>query len=138
MEAAAEAEAKGEDPQAAAEKVTGSAIHDTAAPVAGDVPVAAGTAADSTTTAAGTTATADAAAAEPGTSLAHHSSFSSSSSSTAASSSAPKKDVGQSAPAKGKAKLSPEQKAQLDALEKKRDEEKAKRCVSSMTSAEMR
>lgn len=125
MDAAAEAEAKGEDPQAAAEKVTGTSIHDTPAAAAGD-----GAAASSATGAASATTGSATAPVEPGTSLAHHSSFSSSSSNAASSSSTTKKDGSTAAvpaAAKGKAKLTPEQKAQLDALEKKRDEEKAKR-----------
>ncbi len=59
------------------------------------------------------------------TSLAHHSAFpaSSSSSSTGVS----KKDAHTGKDKKGKPKLSPEQKAQLDALEKKQEKEKKAR-----------
>ena len=61
-------------------------------------------------------------------SLAHHSSFSSQPSPSGSSSDLAKKEHGKDA-AKAKAKLSPEQKAQLEALEKKQDEDKKARWV---------
>ncbi|ORX36585.1 X-domain of DnaJ-containing-domain-containing protein [Kockovaella imperatae] len=65
---------------------------------------------------------------QSGSSLAHHSSFSSSNTPTPSASST---ELGKASPGpkdkKGKHKLSPEQKAQLDALEKKRDAEKSAR-----------
>ena len=64
---------------------------------------------------------------EPNTSLSHHSSFSQGSPAASGSKSElSKQEAGKDAK-KTKPKLTPEQKAQLDALEKKRDEEKEAR-----------
>lgn len=128
---AAEEEANG--PKGAAEG-TGTATApaaSTTAPVAGDNTAAA--------TSSGTAASTAASTAESNTALAHHSSFSSSektsgqatptATASGSSSHLAKKDDGASAAAtkKGKAKLSPEQKAKLDELERKQDEDKKRR-----------
>jgi hypothetical protein len=60
------------------------------------------------------------------TSLAHHSSFSSTATPTASTSDLSKKDP-QKKETKGKPKLTPEQRARLEALEKKQDDEKRQR-----------
>lgn len=67
---------------------------------------------------------------ETNTSLAHHSSISGSPSPSASGSKSDltKQETGKDGK-KGKPKLTPEQKAQLEALEKKRDDEKEARCV---------
>ncbi len=101
MEAAAEAEQGPKTRRRPLRKSLGSAIHDTAAHAADEVPAAAPVwwcYHSANHRRAGTAAAADAATTEPVTSLAHHSSFSSSSSSPVASSS--KKDAAQPAPAK--------------------------------------
>lgn len=64
-------------------------------------------------------------------SLAHHSSFSSQATPSGSSSDLSKKDQGKDAK-KTKPKLTPEQKAQLDALEAKREEQKKARSVESI------
>lgn len=66
---------------------------------------------------------------QTGTSLAHHSSFSSQPTPSGSSSDLTKKDQQGKDAKKVKPKLSPEQKAQLDALEAKRDEQKKARQV---------
>ncbi|KAK6910036.1 hypothetical protein I204_04957 [Kwoniella mangroviensis CBS 8886] len=107
--------------------------------VPGDAELAAAAAAGATTTAAseGTTVSPTAAAAaaeESNTSLAHHSSFSASASASGSASvsgsASGSVSVGGGSSGKdkkGKPKLTPEQKAQLEALEKKQEEEKKAR-----------
>jgi len=69
---------------------------------------------------------------EANSSLAHHSSFSQGSPSASGSKSdLTKPEAGKDAK-KTKPKITPEQKAKLDALEKKRDDEKEARCVESI------
>nr|XP_019011117.1 uncharacterized protein I206_04428 [Kwoniella pini CBS 10737]OCF49898.1 hypothetical protein I206_04428 [Kwoniella pini CBS 10737] len=114
--------------------------------VPGDAELAAAASAGATTTAAaeGTTINptpAAAAAEESNTSLAHHSSFSGSASGSAsgsvsASGSAPGSISAGGKDKKGKPKLTPEQKAKLDELEKKQEEEQLHRVdalVSKLT-----
>jgi hypothetical protein len=134
------AEGEGVDPSASGEAVPGEAS-------ATNVPAGTGVGSEAsingTTTASSAPFTAPAPSHLDGTlahqaeasntSLAHHSSFStpppgSASASTDQLSKKPgETQTGKDKDKKGKHKLSPEQKAQLDALEKKRDEEKQKR-----------
>ncbi|WVW83977.1 hypothetical protein I302_106000 [Kwoniella bestiolae CBS 10118] len=124
-------------PEERAEMEAAKEAGETDSSVPGDAELAAAAAAGATTIAAseGTTVnpTAAAAAAEQSnTSLAHHSSFSASASGSASVSGSASGSVSVGGGSsgkdkKGKPKLTPEQKAQLEALEKKQEEEKKAR-----------